>query len=135
MHPVLPSNFHLGLTRLLDGRRALLVLDGTRLATASLDGTNNLIRGGITVRNLAEDDVLAVEPGGDDGGDEELGAIAAEGVSVECEGRGECEGEGEESLRVRASVGHGQEEGLVVAELEILVGELLAVDGLAAGAL
>jgi hypothetical protein len=38
-------------------------------------------------------------------------------------------------LRVGAGVGHGQQEGLAVLELEVLVGELLAVDGLAAGAL
>lgn len=31
---------------------------------------------GLGVSNIAEDDVLAVEPGGDDGGDEELGAVA-----------------------------------------------------------
>ena len=38
-------------------------------------------------------------------------------------------------LRVGASVGHGEEAGLGVLELEVLIGELLAVDGLAAGAL
>lgn len=39
------------------------------------------------------------------------------------------------SLRVGASVGHGQQVGLAVLLLEVLVGELLAVDGLATGAL
>lgn len=34
-------------------------------------------RHGLGVSDLAEDDVLAVEPRGDDGGDEELGAVAA----------------------------------------------------------
>ena len=38
-------------------------------------------------------------------------------------------------LRVGAGVGHGQKEGLLVPELEVLVGKLLAVDGLAASAL
>ena len=38
-------------------------------------------------------------------------------------------------LRVGAGVGHGQEEGLVVLQLEVLVTELLAIDGLAAGSL
>ena len=38
-------------------------------------------------------------------------------------------------LRVGAGVGHGEEEWLVVGELEVLVGELLTVDGLATGAL
>jgi hypothetical protein len=31
-------------------------------------------------------------------------------------------------VRVGASVGHGQEEGTVVLELEVLVGELLTID-------
>jgi hypothetical protein len=54
--------------------------------------------------------VLAVEPRGDDGGDEELGAVG-----------------------VGSGVGHREEVGAVVAELEVLVGELVAVDGLATG--
>lgn len=39
------------------------------------------------------------------------------------------------SVRVGASVGHGEKERLVVGELEVLVGELLAVDGLSTSAL
>lgn len=58
-----------------DGR--LLVLDGARVGAASLDGLDDADRLGVAVRHLAEDDVLAVEPRGDDGGDEELGAVAA----------------------------------------------------------
>lgn len=42
-----------------------------------------------------------------------------------------CEGR----LRVGASVGHGQQERLAVLELEVLIGELLAVDGAATSAL
>ncbi len=45
--------------------------------------------------------------------------------------------EGDEELRAvgaRASVGHGQQEGLGVLHLEVLVGELVAVDGLTASA-
>jgi hypothetical protein len=38
-------------------------------------------------------------------------------------------------VRVRTCVGHGQEEGLLVPELEVLVGKLLAVDRLATSAL
>lgn len=38
-------------------------------------------------------------------------------------------------VRVGAGVGHGELEWLVVGELEVLVGKLLAVDGFAAGAL
>lgn len=41
----------------------------------------------------------------------------------------------EASLRVGASVSHGQQVGLAVLLLEVLVGELLAVDGLATSAL
>ena len=44
-------------------------------------------------------------------------------------------GSGAARLRVGAGVGHGQEEGLVVGQLEVLVAELLAVDGLSTGAL
>lgn len=39
------------------------------------------------------------------------------------------------SLRVRTCVGHGEESRLVVSELEVLIGKLLAVDRLAASAL
>lgn len=45
-----------------------------------------------------------------------------------CRGRSVC-------LRVWAGVGHGQKSGLGVLSGEVLVGELLAVDGLATGAL
>lgn len=38
-------------------------------------------------------------------------------------------------LRVGASVGHGQQTGAVVLQLEVLIGELLTVDGLTAGTL
>lgn len=73
--------------------------------------------------------MLAIEPRCDDGGDEELGAVAIN-LSAELEGVTK-----QRILRVWSSVGHGQEEGLVVPELEVLVAELLAIDGLAAGAL
>lgn len=61
--------------------------------------------------DVAEDDVSAVQPGGLDGGDEELGAVG-----------------------VGASVGHGEDAGAGVLQDEVLVGELLAVDGLATSA-
>lgn len=59
-----------------DGWWGATVLDGAGAATASLDGLDDAHRGSITWNNLAEDDVAAVEPAGDDGGDEELGAVA-----------------------------------------------------------
>ena len=60
-------------TARLDGR-SLAVLNGARLATAGLDSLDDLH--GLLVSDLAEDDVAAIEPAGDDGGDEELGAVA-----------------------------------------------------------
>ena len=38
-------------------------------------------------------------------------------------------------LRVGSGVGHGEQEWLVVGELEVLIRELLAVDGLSSSAL
>lgn len=72
---------HVGAIRLLDtglddGWGSATVLDGTGRAAASLNGLDDALGGGIIVRDLAEDDVAAVEPAGDDGGDEELGAVA-----------------------------------------------------------
>jgi len=65
----------------------------------------------IPISDLAKDDVLSVQPTGDNSGDEELRAVC-----------------------VGAGVGHGEQAGLGVLELEVLVLELLAVDGLATGA-
>ena len=55
--------------------------------------------------------MLAVEPGGLGRADEELGAVG-----------------------VGSGVGHGEDAGAGVLEAEVLVLELVAVDGLAAGA-
>jgi hypothetical protein len=65
---------NLGSARLADGGDTLTVLDGTTGGAAGLDGLDD--GDGLGVRDLAEDDVAAVEPRGDDGGDEELGAVA-----------------------------------------------------------
>jgi len=100
------------LTTVNNSRRGRLVLDVTIPAATRLNTLNDAHGGRVTRGDLAEDNVAAVEPGGNDGGDEELGAVG-----------------------VGAGVGHGEEEGLVVGELEALVGELLAVDGFAARAL
>jgi len=93
---------------LLGGRGAVEGFD-------SLDGgpaaIAEILAAGLAVDDGAEDDVLAVQMRGRDGGDEELGAVG-----------------------VRASVGHGHETGTTMLEGEILISELLAVDGLATGA-
>ena len=107
-----------------DGRVGLA--GGPALRAARLDGAHDAVRVHVAIRHLAEDDVLAVEPAGDHGGDEELGAVAAGVSHVES---------GEKNSRVRSSVGHGQEERLLVLQPEVLVGELLSVDGAAASAL
>ncbi len=75
--------------------------------------------------------MAAVQPRSNDGGNEKLGAVAAQSVS--CAPR--FKNERGESLRVGAGVGHGQQTRLVMLQLEVLIGELVAVDGLAAGAL
>ena len=103
---------HLLSTALDDGRWAILVLDASTASTASLNTLHHAVRSGVAIWDLAEDDVAAIEPRGDHGGDEELGAVG-----------------------VGAGVGHGQHEGLLVGELEVLVCEFLAVDGFAARAL
>lgn len=90
----------------------LLVLDGTRAGAASLNRLHGTDALEIALLDLAEDDVAAVEPAGDDSGNEELRAVG-----------------------VWAGIGHGEEEWLVVGELEVLIGKLLAVDGLSTSAL
>ena len=64
---------NLSLTAVDDGG-AGVVLDSTALGASGLEGADN-IHGGL-VGDLAEDDVAAVQPRSDDGGDEELGAVA-----------------------------------------------------------
>jgi hypothetical protein len=84
-------------------------LDGAvcRSSLGVLDLLDNLV----AFKDLTEDDVLAIEPRGDNGGDEELGAVG-----------------------VTTSVGHGEKTLLGVLELEVLVLEAVAVDGLATSA-
>ena len=59
----------------------------------------------MTLGDLTKDDVLAVEPRGDDGGDKELRTVG-----------------------VGSSVGHGQEEWAVVKKFEVFVGKLVAAE-------
>lgn len=69
----LPLRLNLQLSG-LDNGGLLVVLDLAGVVTSGLDGLDDVHRLGVS--NLAEDDVLAIEPAGDDGGDEELGAVA-----------------------------------------------------------
>ena len=94
-----------------DGGWARLA-DGTVAGTAKLNALYHAHGRSVTIWHAAEDNVAAVQPGSHHGRDEELRAIG-----------------------VRSGVSHGEEEGLGVLELEVLVCELLAVDGLSARAL
>lgn len=58
-----------------------LKLDLTSSTAGGLELLNNLHAS--IISDLAEDDVLAIEPRGDDGGDEELGAVTDNGKSVD----------------------------------------------------
>ena len=92
--------------------------------------------GAHAIEDLAEDDVLAVEPGSLDGGDEELQEMRvatlhwAIGTSRYC---ASCNPD-LAAVGVLAGVGHGEPARSVVVQLEVLVGELLAVDRPAASA-
>jgi hypothetical protein len=65
-----------------DGGGSTTATDGTRAGAASLDGLDDAHRGLVTVGDGAKDDVTAIEPAGDDGGDKELRTVAVE--------RGKC---------------------------------------------
>jgi len=71
-------------TSLGDGWGSATVLDGTRAAATSLNGLDNRHGGSVTWNDLAEDDVTAIEPAGDNGGDKELRSVAVEIESVDC---------------------------------------------------
>jgi hypothetical protein len=72
----LPSPIHnLQLSRLHNGR-LLVVHDLATVITGSLKSLDNGERR--IISDLAEDNVLSIEPAGDDSGDEELGAVAVE---------------------------------------------------------
>lgn len=71
-HTYVSSQMHCFLllgTALGDGWRAL-VLDAAAAGATELDRLDNAHGGGVTRRDLAEDNVAAVQPGGHNGGDE-----------------------------------------------------------------
>lgn len=77
------------------------------LGTVALDLLDDIQ----TLNNRAEDGMLAIQPGGLDSADEELGSVG-----------------------VGSSVGHGEDTRSSVLEDEVLISELLTVDGLATSA-
>jgi hypothetical protein len=115
------------LSTAVDNGRLEGQLDLTSTGTGFLEVLDNLHA--VLVGNLAKDNVLAIQPGSDDGGDEELGAVARITVSTQVETILP------NYLRVGTCVGHGQETRSGVLHLEVLVCEFLAVDGLATSAL
>jgi len=92
----------------LDNGWLLVVVDLAGTRASSLESLDNVQ--GLLVSDLTEDNVLAIQPAGDNGGDEELGAVG-----------------------VWSSVGHGEKSWADVLLLEVLIGELLTVDGLTTG--
>jgi len=82
------------------------------LVTSISLGSLNFLHNIHSVDNFAKDNVLAVEPFGLDGGDEEL-----------------------RSVRVLASVGHREPAWAVVLELKVLVSKLGTIDASAASAI
>ena len=99
------------------------------------------------LNDLAEHDVLAVQPGGLHGGNEELASARSktqqntakhsetgEKVSANLPKSGIAEEHWVAPVGSRAGVGHGQVAGAVVLDLEVLVREASAVDALAANA-
>ena len=57
-----------------DNGGLLVVLDLSAARASSLESLDDVH--GLIISNLAKDDVLAIEPASDDGGDEKLGAVA-----------------------------------------------------------
>lgn len=92
-------HFYLELTTVSNG-------NGSLWSTALRSKRFNLLDDFLTVGNLTKDSVLSVQPGSHNSGDEELGTV---GVS--------------------SGIGHGQQEWLVVLQLEVLIIKLSTVDG------
>ena len=68
-------------TRVDDGR-LLVILNLTGAGSSGLKSLDDVQ--GFAISNLTEDDVLAIEPAGDDGSDEELRAIAVKRTCQVC---------------------------------------------------
>jgi hypothetical protein len=53
-----------------------------RLVASALGHVLNLVDNLVALKNLAKDDVAAIEPAGDDGGNEELGTVGVFAVRM-----------------------------------------------------
>lgn len=106
--------------------RAIVGRHGAAGAAQGLNLLDNIVAAG----HLAKDDVLAIQPAGLVDGDEKLGAVPAT-MHVSDKTKGIVS----DYSRVGTSVSHGQQARLGMAVDEVLVGELLAVDGAATGTL
>ena len=103
-----------------------------RLVARVLGHVLDLLDDLVALEHFAEDDVLAVQPRGDGGGNEELGAVGVlAGVGHAC-----SESHVSHALGLQCvSISQRTKKTLLgVLQLEVLVGELVAVDALAAGA-
>jgi hypothetical protein len=58
----------------IDNGGLLIIFDGAAPGTGRFQSLDNLHR--LLIGDLTENDVLAIEPRGDDSGDEKLGAVA-----------------------------------------------------------
>jgi hypothetical protein len=105
----------------------VLVLDAAGAGAGSLNGLDDTHT--LVALDFSEDNVLAIEPAGDNSGDEELRTVATR-VS---ESRSEVHSS--QNSRVWASVGHREKTWADMLAREVLVGKLLAVNGLSASAL
>ena len=76
--------FNLQLSR-LDNSWLVVVLNLARSGSGSLKSLDDIQ--GLLISDLAEDDVLTIEPAGDNGGDEKLRAVA-ESLLVRVQERG-----------------------------------------------
>jgi len=103
-----------------------------RLVARCLGHVLDLLDDLVALEHFAEDDMLAVQPRSDGGGDEELGAVGVlAGVGHAC-----CRLCVSDMLgSICATVPQRTQKTLLgVLQLEVLVGELVAVDALAASA-
>jgi hypothetical protein len=109
---------------------ALGNLDGLNgLVARTLGNVLDLVYNVVALKDFSENDVAAVQPAGDDGGDKELRSVRIfslkEDVMLE---KVKCQ-----MFGCAYRVGHAEKTLAGVLELEVLIGKLGAIDGLATG--